>query len=373
MKMLSNDVNDSRGYGQWVRSVISAEIFAIDYHLPSRFLRNDELAEVFTGWTADKISKKLGIEERPVAAPDETALDLGVQAAQKLFDRNVCQPDDIDFLVFCTQSPDYYLPTSACVMQDRLGLRRNVGAIDFNQGCSGYIYGLALCKGLIESGAARTILFVTAETYTKYINENDRSTRPLFGDGAAATLLRGVDVSPEEHATAPGIGPFVFGTDGSGANMLIVPAGGHRTPQSAETAVEAADGRGNSRSQNQLFMNGQGIFAFAIDDIPPLIDRLLVLASKTRDDIDCFVFHQANKYMLERLQELCGLSGRNFFNDIRHIGNTVSSSIPIAMVNAAEQGTLHSGDTAMLVGFGVGLSWGGTLVRLSNPLERTDG
>ena len=344
--------------------MISAQIFEIECHLPSRFLRNDELAAVFTGWTADKISTKLGIEERPVAAPGETALDLGVQAAQKLFDRNVCKTEDIDFLVFCTQSPDYFLPTSACVMQDRLRLRRDIGAVDFNQGCSGYVYGLSLCKGLIESGAARTVLFVTAETYTKYINDNDRSTRPLFGDGAAATLLRGVDVSPEEHAASPGIGPFVFGTDGSGANMLIVPAGGHRLPPSAETAVEEADGRGNTRSQNQLFMNGQGIFAFAIDEIPLLIDRLLAKASKSRDDIDCFVFHQANKYMLERLQELCDLSGRNFFNDIRRIGNTVSSSIPIAMINATEQGSLHPGDTAMLVGFGVGLSWGATLVRL---------
>jgi 3-oxoacyl-[acyl-carrier-protein] synthase-3 len=351
--------------------VISAQIFDIDYHLPANLLRNSDLAEVFTGWTAEKISKKLGIEERSIAAKGETAMDLGVLAAQKLFDRGVCKPGDIDFLVFCTQSPDYFLPTSACVMQDRLGLRRDIGAIDFNQGCSGYVYGLSLCKGLIESGAAGTVLFVTAETYTKYINVNDRSTRPLFGDGAAATLLRGVEVSPEEHAASPGIGPFAFGTDGSGANMLIVPAGGHRLPQSEETAIEVADGRGNSRSQNQLFMNGQGIFAFAINDIPPLIDRLLAKASKTRDDIDCYVFHQANRYMLLRLQELCGLSGRNFFNDIRHIGNTVSSSIPIGMIHAAEQGTLNSGDTAMLVGFGVGLSWGATLVRLPKSLVRS--
>jgi 3-oxoacyl-[acyl-carrier-protein] synthase-3 len=255
-------------------------------------------------------------------------------------------------------------------MQDRLSLRRDIGAIDFNQGCSGYIYGLSLCKGLIESGVARTVLFVTADTYTKYINDNDRSTRPLFGDGAAATLLRGVEVSPEEHLASPGIGPFVFGTDGSGADMLIVPAGGHRLPMSDETAIEVSDGRGNMRSQNQLYMNGQGIFAFAIDEIPPLIDRLLAKASVTRDDVDCYVFHQANKYMLSRLQELTGLSGHNFFNDIRKIGNTVSSSIPIAMVNAAEQGTLHAGDTAMLVGFGVGLSWGATLVRLPKSLVR---
>ena len=350
--------------------MICAQIFDIDYYLPSSTLGNDELSEIFAGWTAEKIARKIGIESRTVSAKNETALDLGVEAAKKLFERGVCQPEDIDFLVFCTQSPDYFLPTSACIMQHRLGLRRNIGAIDFNQGCSGYIYGLSLCKGLIESGSAKTALLVTAETYTKYINDNDRSTRPLFGDGAAATLIRGINVSPEEHANTPMIGPFEFGTDGSGANMLIVPAGGHRLPQSNETAIETTDAHGNTRSQNQLFMNGQGIFAFAIDEIPPLVERLLAKASKTRDDIDCYVFHQANNYMLQRLQELSNLSGRNFFNDIRHIGNTVSSSIPIAMLNAAEQGTLNAGDTAMLVGFGVGLSWGATLVRLPKPLVR---
>ena len=343
--------------------MLSAQIFDIDYHLPSTMLDNSELARVFTGWTAEKIAKKLGIESRPVSAAGETALDLGVQAAKNLFDRGGCQPEDIDFLIFCTQSPDYFLPTSACVMQHQLGLRRDVGAVDFNQGCSGYIYGLSLGKGLIESGVARTVLLVTAETYTKYINVNDRSTRPLFGDGAAATLLRGVEVSPEEYAL-PMVGPFVFGTDGKNADMLIVPAGGHRQPQSKETAVEVMDANGNTRSRNQLYMNGQGIFAFAIDEIPPLIDRLLAKTSKTRDDVDCYIFHQANKYMLQRLQELSGLSGHNFFNDIRHIGNTVSSSVPIAMIHAAEQGMFKQGDMAMLVGFGVGLSWGATLVRL---------
>jgi len=351
--------------------VISAQIFDIDYYLPSKMLGNDELSTVYSGWTPEKIARKLGIEQRPVAADGETALDMGVKAVQNLFARNVCKPEEIDFLVFCTQSPDYFLPTSACIMQHQLGLPRHSGALDFNLGCSGYIYGLAICKGLIETGAANNVLLVTSETYTKYINKNDRSTRPLFGDGAAATLLRGVEMSENiAQNSEPMIGPFVFGTDGGGANMLIVPAGGHRLPRSPETSVETADARGNRRSSDQLYMNGQGIFAFAIEEIPKLVNQLLAKASKTRDDIDCYIFHQANRYMLERLQELCELNGRNYFNDVRMVGNTVSSSVPIAMVQAAEQGLLRAGDLVMLIGFGVGLSWGGTLVRLPKSLVR---
>ncbi|MDR1382655.1 MAG: ketoacyl-ACP synthase III [Planctomycetaceae bacterium] len=348
--------------------MISAQIFGIDYYLPSKTLINEELSTIYTGWTQEKIARKLGIEQRLIAAENETALDMGVKAAQKLFDRKICSPEEIDFLVFCTQSPDYFLPTSACIMQHQLNLPHHAGAFDYNLGCSGYIYGLAICKGLIETGAAQNVLLVTSETYSKYINSNDRSTRPLFGDGAAATLLRGVET---EKNAEPMIGPFLFGTNGSGANMLIVPAGGHRFPKSPETAIETADSRGNIRSQDQLYMNGQGIFAFAIEEVPRLVNNLLEKTAKTRGDIDCYIFHQANRYMLERLQELCKLNGYNYFNDIRTVGNTVSSSVPIAMVQAAEQELLHAGDSAMLIGFGVGLSWGGTLVRLPKSLVRT--
>jgi 3-oxoacyl-[acyl-carrier-protein] synthase-3 len=352
--------------------VISAQIFDIDYYLPSKTLLNNELSMLYAGWTQEKIARKIGIEQRSIAAENETALDMGVKAVKKLFDRNVCSPDEIDFLVFCTQSPDYFLPTSACIMQHQLNLPHHVGAFDFNLGCSGYIYGLSICKGLIETGAAKNVLLVTSETYSKYINKNDRSTRALFGDGATASLLRGVEIEENTNDNfEPMIGPFVFGTNGGGANMLIVPAGGRRLPQSPETAIETADTRGNIRSKDQLYMNGQGIFAFAIEEVPRLVNNLFAKASKTRDDVDCYIFHQANRYMLERLQELCKLNECKYFNDVRTVGNTVSSSVPIAMVQAAEQGLLCAGDTAMLIGFGVGLSWGGTFVRLPKSLVRT--
>ncbi len=338
----------------------SAQIRDISYYLPETTLDNDELAEVFADWSRTKALQKLGIDRRPIAAPGETALDMALLAGQRLFEQGKCKPEEIDFVLLCTQSPDYFLPTSACILQDKLGIPQTAGALDFNLGCSGYVYGLALCKGLIEAGMSKNVLLLTSETYSKYINKLDRTNRPLFGDGATATLIRAVETDSPE----PLIGPFVFGTDGKGADMLIVPAGAHRLPSNSETAVERPDARGSIRSQDQLYMHGSGIFVFAIDSVPPMVEQLLQISGKTREEIDCFVLHQANRYMLERLRELCQLDPARYFNDVLTRGNTVSSSIPIAMLDAREQGMLKPGDLAMLVGFGVGLSWAATLVRL---------
>jgi len=335
-----------------------AEIQSIACYLPEQMLDNAELAEQFPHWTAAKIVRKLGIESRPIAADGETATDMAVQAAEKLLENGSCDHDEIDFVLFCTQSPDYFLPTSACIIHERLGLPKAGGALDFNLGCSGYVYGLSLAKGLIETGAAKKVLFLTSETYSKYINAVDRSSRPLFGDGAAATLI--VAKPAEEEL----IGPFVFGTDGSGADLLIVPAGGHRLPSSEATALEQPDGKGSVRSLNQLKMHGPGIFSFAVDRVPPMVEELLQKSGKVREEIGSYIFHQANKYMLDRLQELCSLQGTNFFNDVMYRGNTVSSSIPIAMVDAWHNGILKPNEWVMLVGFGVGLSWGATLVKI---------
>lgn len=337
-----------------------AEIQSVAYYLPSRTLDNAELVNHFPHWTAEKIVRKLGIETRPIAAEGETAADMAVAAAEKLLENGSCEHEEIDFVLFCTQSPDYFLPTTACVIHERLGLPKACGAFDFNLGCSGYIYGLSIAKGLIETGAAKKLLFLTSETYSKYINSDDRASRPLFGDGAAATLIAAKPAKEES------IGPFVFGTDGGGADLLIVPAGGHRLPSSSETAVEHPDGKGSIRSLNQLKMHGPGIFSFAVDRVPPMIEELLQKAGKSREDIGTYIFHQANKYMLDRLQELCHLKGTNFFNDVLHRGNTVSSTIPIAIVDAWQNGLLKPNDWVMLVGFGVGLSWGATLVKIPN-------
>jgi 3-oxoacyl-[acyl-carrier-protein] synthase-3 len=283
---------------------------------------------------------------------------LGVAAAQKLFETGTCTPDSIDFLLFCTQSPDFFLPTTACTIQSRLGLPNECGALDFNQGCSGFIYGLSLAKGLIELNMAANVLLITAETYSKFIHPQDRSVRTIFSDGAAATLITGVQSNREL------IGPFVFGTDGGGSQQLCVPAGGLRKPLSAETAVEKQDDAGNIRSDQNLYMNGPEIFNFTIRTIPRTVARLLERANIPLSDVDYFVFHQANKFMLEHLRNKTKIPAEKFCINLESYGNTVSSTIPMALEIALNNKHVLPGQLLMLLGFGVGYSWGGCLTRL---------
>jgi 3-oxoacyl-[acyl-carrier-protein] synthase-3 len=336
-----------------------AALKAVRSFLPADKSTNEQLAERFGDWGADQILAKTGVAVRGVAATDECASDFGVAAAKQLFDDGVCAPNEIDFLIFCTQTPDYFLPTTACLMQDRLGLKTSCGAIDFNQGCSGYVYGLALAKSLIEAQTAETVLLVTADTYTKLINPRDRSLLTLFGDGAAATLIRAVESDSEL------IGPFVLGTDGRGANELIVKAGGMRCPPSQETAIERQDSTGNWRSDQNLFMDGGDVFNFALRTVPPALKQLQEKSGLTLDQIDFLIPHQASKFLLERLRAKLKFPAEKFWIDMEDSGNTVSSTIPIALEKAIAQNRVKTGDRVALIGFGVGYSWGATMLKIT--------
>jgi 3-oxoacyl-[acyl-carrier-protein] synthase-3 len=334
-----------------------AAIKAIYTFLPSTTLTNEQLAQEFGDWDADKIYEKTGIARRHVAGADECASDLGVAAAQKLFESGECGPEDIDFLLFCTQSPDYFLPTTACLMQERLGLRTDCGAIDFNQGCSGYVYGLSLAKSLIESGTSRNVLLITAETYSKFINPKDRGVRTIFGDGAAATLV-GASESETEL-----LGPFIFGTDGSGARELIVPSGGSRHHDA--TACLAVLGETEEwRTGRDLYMNGPEIFNFTLKTVPRAVNQLLEKSGRGQDEVDFFILHQANKFMLESLRRKMKIPAEKFWLEMEDYGNTVSSTIPIALEAARAGGRVRRGDRVALVGFGVGYSWAGAMMQV---------
>ncbi len=335
-----------------------AAILAISSYLPAGLLTNEQLAEELGDVDAGVIFERTGIKQRRIAAQEECASDLGIAAARHLFEGQSLRPEDVDFLLFCTQSPDYFLPATACLVQEQLGLRTDCGAIDFNQGCSGYVYGLSLAAGLIETGAARNVLLITSDTYSKFINRRDRSVRTLFGDGGAATLIGASDASTSL------IGPFVFGTDGRGAKQLIVPAGGMRRAIDEDAAVEREDEQGNWRSERNLYMNGPEIFNFTLRTVPAVLDELLAKSGRALEEIDYFIPHQANKFMLERLQRRLRIPPEKFHIDLEGTGNTVSSTIPIALESARLRGRIKAGDLVALVGFGVGYSWAATLVRI---------
>ena len=335
---------------------MQACIKATTYYLPEQVLDNHRLALELGAWTAEKIELKTGIRNRHIVRDDEYASDLAVKAAQKLFAQGACHPGDIDFLLLCTQSPDYVLPTTACLLQSRLGLAQSCAALDFNLGCSGFIYGLGLAKGLIESGQARNVLLITADTYSKYIHPQDRSVRTIFGDAAAATLISRTE--SEECM----IGPFVYGTDGTGGENLIVQTGGTRRPPAINPPL-AEDSDGNKRTINNLYMNGPEIFNFTLRVVPQTVKELLKSSGRQIEEIDYFVFHQANHFMLEHLRKKLTVPAEKFCVSMKDCGNTVSSTIPIALDGLHRERKIHPGDLLMLVGFGVGFSWGGTLVR----------
>jgi 3-oxoacyl-[acyl-carrier-protein] synthase-3 len=336
---------------------MKSKIVAIEYSLPEKVLTNDDLAAEYPDWTVGKISEKTGIDQRYISSEGECSSDLGVRAAEKLFATGVCSPDEIDYVLFCTQSPDYFLPTTACVIQDRLNIPTTAGAIDYNQGCSGFIYGLGLAKGLIETGQAKNILLITAETYSKFIHPGDRSVRTLFGDAGAATFIKADDCLEES------IGPFVYGTDGKGAKNLIVPCGGSRSPSIPETALPHREEHDNIRSSDNLYMNGSEIFTFTLSSVPRAVKALLEKSDRTMEDVDLFVFHQANKFMLEHLRTKIKIPEDKFVLAYQNFGNTVSCTIPIALKEAVSSGQLTEGMTVMLIGFGVGYSWGGCSIK----------
>lgn len=333
---------------------VKAYIKAIASYLPEKIEYNDK---------AKRLTKKTGIFERHIVGEDECASDLAFNAAEQLFEKYNVVRESVDFIILCTQSPDYFLPTTACILQNRLGLSKKCGAFDFNLGCSGYIYGLSIAKGLIETGQAKQVLLLTAETYSKHIYPEDETVRPLFGDGAAATLISA------EVTDIDGIYSFVFGTDGSGAGNLIVPVGGLRNPTIANKQVEQVDESGNKRTNYNLYMNGSEIGKFALEVVPSTVDTILHQAGLTKSDIDYYVFHQANKFMLDFLQQKCELQGLPFWNHSESCGNTVSCSIPLALGQLLSSEEARNLKNTMLVGFGVGLSWGGCLVNLSQVIE----
>ncbi|MBR5352404.1 MAG: ketoacyl-ACP synthase III [Bacteroidales bacterium] len=331
-----------------------AYIKGISYYLPERVLTNEELIKEFPEWSVEKVADKVGVYSRHIAAENETAGDMAEKAAMALFAEYSIKSSDIDFVLFCTQSPDYFLPPTACVLQNRLNIPTSAGAFDYNLGCSGCIYGMAIAKGLVSAGIAKNVLLLTAETYNKYLHPDDKSNRSIFGDGAAACLI-----STDGFAE---IGEFVLGTDGSGAEYLIVKTGASR--HKAFSGGQDIDSEGHTHRDDYLYMNGSAIFNFTLDAVPAMMKQLLIKNQLEKNNIDYYVFHQANKFMLTTIRKVCGISKDKFYIDLENVGNTVSSTVLIGLKECVDKGIIQSGMRIMICGFGVGLSWGGTVLSI---------
>jgi 3-oxoacyl-[acyl-carrier-protein] synthase III len=336
----------------------SAWIIDTTYFLPDILLDNEQINAAHPEWSVDKISVKTGIEKRYYAREDQTSGDLAYLAAEQFFQKGIIEKSAVDFLILCTQSPDYFLPTTACILQDRLGLNKNIGAFDFNLGCSGFVYGLGIAKGLICSGQAKNVLLLTAETYSRFINPNDKKNKTIFGDAAAATLI---SAEPSSNRLSGEILNFSYGTDGSGAQHLIVKNGGLRNMQKGNATDVYIDNEFHS-NDDYLFMDGKEIFDFTVFNVPGLVNSCLQKNAVPPEAIDLYIFHQANQFMLDRVRKMSKIPAEKFYIFIKETGNTVSSTIPIALSHALQQHAIKEGDNILLCGFGVGLSMGAVMV-----------
>ncbi len=321
---------------------MTIKITSIEYYLPSKVVDNSVLIEKM-GFEESFLKEKLGIQVRRHAGPDETSFSLAVGAIKKLIKKTEVNLNSIDFLLIVTQTPDYQLPNISPMIQEAVGLPTGICSLDINLGCSGFVYALATAKGLMATNGFKRGIIITSETYSKLLLKNDRITSPLFGDAAAAVMI--------EASRYDKVGFFDFGTDGSGAEALILRTGGGRYPRSR-----------NDETDSHLFMNGRAIYTFMMTRIPQSVKNCLSANHLTPDDIDYYVFHQASKFLLGSLKERMQIPEYKMVYQLADCGNTVSSSIPIALKNLLEE-NLNQNKPILISGFGAGFSWATTVIR----------
>lgn len=335
-------------------------IRAVAYHLPERIVTNADLAAERPDWDFRLIEPRSGVLERRIAAPDETALDLGQAACERLldaFDPGVRA--GIDGLLFCTETPDHPMPPNACLLQDRLGLAEDCAAFDITLGCSGFVYALTIAEGLIAAGRVRRMLVVTADTYSRFISPGDRAVRTLFGDAAAAALVEPAGGAEDGFL----LEDVVLSTQGRHFRKFYVPAGGARQPRSAATAEPYTDSSGNTRSAEQIHMDGLGVLGAVTTEVPRLVRKVLERNGLTLDDIGLVVPHQGSRLALQTLRRVLKLPEERVVENLARVGNTVSASVPIALADAWAEGRAEPGALVLLCAFGLGFSNGVALCR----------
>ena len=315
--------------------------------------------DFFTEKEVKSIIDKTGIKERRVASSNICASDLCYFAAKQLLKEMVIDINTIDVLIFISQTADYRMPATSIILQDRLGLPKSCAAFDINLGCSGYVYGLSLAFSLCTHNTIRKVLLLNGETRTKVYSFKDKSTGLLFGDAGAATLI--------ERNKDAGESIFSLNSDGSRYQSIMIPAGGYRYPSSSETVKEKVFDDGSIRTDEQGIMDGSGVFDFTIQDVPWDITRVLHESGKAINDIDIFLFHQANKFIVDHIAKKMGIPLEKVPYSLDKFGNTSSVSIPLNIVSELSYQLSNEVKTVLMTGFGVGLSWATGLLNLNKP------
>ena len=333
-----------------------SKIVATSYRVPENRLTHQEMRTRFGDEAADKIAASSGIMERRVVSPDTCASDLAYAAAEDLLNRHSVDRSSIDLVVFASQTPDYLLPTTACLLQHRLRVPTTSAAFDINLGCSQYVYSVGVAHSMIVAGVARRALVLTGDTVSRIIHPKDRAVVPLFGDAGTATLM-------EAAAEGEGFLDFEFGSDGSGAKYLVWPTSGMRTPRTAASAAEKTDDTGAVRREDDMFMDGSAIFLFTLKTVPAVVSRLLTRNGVSVSDVDLFVFHQASELIVKSSAKKLGIPNERLHYKLHDVGNSGGSTVGIALTDAWLAGRVQPGKLVVLAAFGVGLSWAVALVR----------
>jgi 3-oxoacyl-[acyl-carrier-protein] synthase-3 len=333
-------------------------ISALSGAVPSNVIKNYEYTEFFTSEEVKDVVEKIGIVERRFANADTCASDLCFAAAEKLIADNNIDRSEIDLLVFISQTPDYRMPATSIILQERLKLASTTMAFDINLGCSAFIYGLSVVYGLMQTGCIRKALILDGETRSKVYSKKDRRTAFIFGDAGVAALI--------ERNEKFGKSCFSFNSDGSREDLIKINAGGYRNPSSAETVVEkVVDEFGNIRSDEQGYMNGGDVFNFVIREIPKDYNLIFNYAGVEKEAVDYFVFHQANSFINGYLAKKLKLDVDKLPSTLEKYGNTSSVSVPLTIVSELKN-KLDSQKTLFLSAFGVGMTWASAILNVSD-------
>ena len=334
----------------------SACIQAISFYVPEKVETNEDLQQQFGGKISEIVLKKVGVKKRHIATVGEPGSLLALKAAEKLFEEHSIRPEEIDALIYCSPHHDYITPSTSGVLQYKLGLSKTIATYDLTFACSGYIYSLSLARSIIEALGFKRVLVLTSNIISKYINPKDQASRVIFGDAGSATLI------VAEENIDKGIKDFVFGTDGSGFEKIIIRHGADFKSVDEDSLKEKNDEYGNVYSDANFYMDGPAILTFTMKTIPQLIEDTLKKNQLTKDDIDLFVLHQANDFMNEQVRKIAGIEKEKFYSHIENYGNTVQATIPIALKAAMAEGKIKSGSKVFVAGFGTGLSWCATVI-----------